>query len=456
MRPRLALWLVLAIVAGCSRHADQPADATAGAATADKQALAESEIAFGRELAALTSAADDHQERRYFDQAIRARQETLDLVQAHYGAGAWQTRSARVALKRSRQLAGLDPAQRQLLDAAADAERRAADLWKRGRRPEALLSIVQARSFTTQLWGAEDHSVANLIHQEAVWRGSLGDAAAETLFGQAIALRAKIFSVDHPDTIASTNALGLFLQTIGRRAEAEAPLRDAAAAAKAVWGDQHAEYALHLNNLGMLYYDMGDHARAGEFLRQALDIRRAALGEKHPLVAHSLFNLGSTYHAAGDSAQAAPLFRQALTIFESSLGAGHRMARLAGANLGIALGTLRDFPAAEAVLREDMEITRRELGENRAEFAECLTRLAILYGNQGRYAEAQPLADQAVAIHRAASGADHPATRKTEEIAASVRERLNSRAGSASTATRIPAVPPESGARPASFEGSKR
>ena len=82
---------------------------------------------------------------------------------------------------------------------------------------------------------------------------------------------------DHPDSIANISALGLVLQSAGRRDEAEPLLREAADRSRALWGDQHLEYATQLNNLGMLLHDMARSDEALDLLTRARDIRRAAL-----------------------------------------------------------------------------------------------------------------------------------------------------------------------------------
>ena len=126
-------------------------------------------------------------------------------------------------------------------------------------------------------------------------------------------------------------------------------------------------------------------------------------------MAQCLLNIGSIYYADQNLAAASPLFRQALDIFEPAVGGGHAMTRLARTNLGLTLMAERKFDEAEALLRTDLDWTKKEFGENHEEYAESLSRLVVLYGNQGRYNDALPLAERAAKIQQFVAGARRPA-----------------------------------------------
>ena len=133
-------------------------------------------------------------------------------------------------------------------------------------------------------------------------------------------------------------------------------------------------------------------------------------------------------------AEAEPCFREALAIFERALGGGDRLTRQARASLAIARMAQREFAEAEQLLRTDLEWTRKQFGDSHPDTAEDLMRLAILFGNQGRYVEALPLAERTAATHRSAAGADQNRTRSFDELVAKVRGRIEQK-GSATTAT---------------------
>jgi tetratricopeptide (TPR) repeat protein len=428
--------LLLFFALGCSRQTAQPSAASPegdlaqnasekGEVPAPQSRPANPQAEFGQRIARLSAVAAEHERRGYFDSAIASRQEIARLFAERSGPDAWETRSATQALERTRHLARFTPDERAKCDAAEGRERQAYQLWKQGRAQDAITALAEARVLSARVWGEDSFSVANMLDQQGRWQLAAGDiASAEALFRRALAVREKVFTRDHPDTIASMSAIALLLQSARRLDEAEAMLREATDRSRTVWGDDHPEYATHLNNLGMLLHEMGRGAEAVELLTRATTIRRGALGAQHVPVAQTLLNLGFVYCARQDYDQAEPCFREALTIFEPALGGGDPLTRKTRASLAIARMALRDFAEAEQLLRADLEWTRKQCGDDHPETAESLMRLAVLFGNQGRYDEALPLAERAATIHRAAAGSDKDRTQALDELVATIRDRL--------------------------------
>jgi len=465
MRRRSLFLLVLTAlpVCGCSRVTDEPTTAL-GTANGSSQATpatkaadteqAKRELDFAVQITRLTDTADKHARRGYFDEAIAARQETLALIEKRYGADAWQARSARLAANHTIRLQALTTAQRSAYLATVAEEESAQAKWSRGARAVAFTQIAHARESAAKLWGPADYTVGNLLDQEAEWRQATGEyAASEALARQALTIREKLFTRDHPDTITSISRLGLTLQMTKRYPEAEPLLQEAATRASALWGETHVEYARHLNNLGMLQYDRAELTPAIEALTKALAIRQKSLTADDPLVAHSLFNLGSAYYASKDFAAATPRLQQALDIFAKSLDEKHSMTRLARSNLGMSLMAEKKYAEAENVFQKDFEVAQRSFGENSPVVAEAMLRLGVLYGNQARFAEAEPLIVRAGAIERSTLGADHPATKQAEQLAERLRTRQaqasgTTKEGVVKAAAQTPATSPTSDAGP--------
>jgi tetratricopeptide (TPR) repeat protein len=438
--------LLLLAACGCSRSGGEPTadaphdDALVAAATSEDAASGDNSSAdradFARQLAMLTRQAEDHERRGYFANAIVSRKEITQLLEAQYGADAWETRTAQLALARQSQLHELEPIQRAKNDESNAREQRARQLWQLGKRQEALTALSEAHTLAAQVWGEEHYAVASLIDLQARWQIALGDtAAAEFLFRQALTIREKVLTALHPDTVSSTSALGLLLQAGGRTSEAEPLLRQTVERARSLWGENHLQYAVHLNNLAMLLHDMNRNAEAVALLQQTTQIRRDQLGDKHESVAQSLLNTGTIYYADQNLAAAGPLFRQALEIFEPTIGGGQAMTRMARSNLGLTLMAERHFDEADTLLRADLDWIKKELGENHAEYAEGLSRLVASYGNQGRYNEALPLAERAAEIHRKTAGPDDAHTRAAQELVSKVRSKLGTKPATDSATT---------------------
>ena len=476
------LLLALLAVAGCSRSstdrtaetaADAPAAASdvfgsgsdAGATPAPPAEPENPAVVLAQRAARLTQEAGEHERRRYFDQAVAARTELVQLFTAQVGAEAWQTRTAQRALERTVRMKSLTPSQRAADEAAGAAEQTAYDAWRGGRSADALTSLAKAQGLAADVWGPESLTVASIIDQSARWQLALDRKdEAEPLFRRALDIRTKSLSPEHPDTIATMSGLGLLLQAVGRPQEAAPLLREAADRARAVWGESNLEYATHLNNLAMLLHKMGNSDEAIALLTSATSIRRQILSDRHQVVGYSVLNLGSVYYAAGRFDEAEPQFREAIAILEPTLGPGHAHTRQARANLAITRMAQRDFREAESLVRADLDWLRKTSGENEAEYAEGLARLAILYGNQGRFAEALPVAEQAAAIHRTVSTDADPRVAQAQDLVVRLRGRIDGRnpANAVSrapqppagrqTADQIPAASPVGNAARTSFE----
>jgi hypothetical protein len=67
------------------------------------------------------------------------------------------------------------------------------------------------------------------------------------------------------------------------------------------------------------------------------------------------------------------------------------------------------YAEAEALIRESLAILREQLGADHPDVATSLNNLAALYRVQGRYGEAEPFHQQSLTIRREQLGADHPA-----------------------------------------------
>jgi|GEM_PF-4165998 len=467
MRRSYALLLLAPLVSGCSQGAEEPAAVSTVAtrpeapgklvvgptsiaktklsAADPKTEAAQRELDLAIELTRLSAAADDHQRRGYFEQAVATRQKTFERIEGHFGADSWQAKSARLASDNAARLLALDGSRRSIYSAGMQQEASAREMWKNGERKPAADELAGARASVVQLWGPNDYQVANLLDQEADWRQTLGEGpAAEALARHALAIRAKVFPGDHPDKIASISRLGLILQMEQKHADAEPLLADAVAQSARVWGETHAEQSRHLNNLGMLEYDRANLSLAIKTLNQALTIRQQVLPENDPLIGHSLFNLASAQYAAKDYPEASPKLQRALAIFVGVLGESHSMSRRARGNLGMSLMAEKKYTEAAAVMREDYEVAQRAFGANHAITAECLLRIGVLYGNQGMYAQAEPLVKHAAGLLRAAVGVDHPTTQRAVEVASRIHSRLvnspaSEKAGAVQTSAQAPA-----------------
>ncbi len=68
------------------------------------------------------------------------------------------------------------------------------------------------------------------------------------------------------------------------------------------------------------------------------------------------------------------------------------------------------YSEAEPFYQEALAITKEQLGDNHPDTTVSLNNLALLYKSQGRYTEAEPLYQEALAIRREQLGDNHPST----------------------------------------------
>ncbi len=66
------------------------------------------------------------------------------------------------------------------------------------------------------------------------------------------------------------------------------------------------------------------------------------------------------------------------------------------------------YSEAEPLLQEALAMSKRVLGDEHPDVATSLNNLALLYDNQGRYSEAEPLYQEALAMRKRVLGDEHP------------------------------------------------
>ena len=292
---------------------------------------------------------------------------------------------------------------------------------------------------------------AKYLNDEGLaWSAAGQYADAQPPLEHALALREKVLGSEHPDVAQSLNNLAELYRAQGRYADAEPRLQRALAICErgarpgASQGRREPQqpgaalshpgplcrgraplpagpghpgagarahpprYRLEPQQPGALYYAQGRYAEAEPLFQRALTIREQALGPDHPDVAWSLNSLAELYRAQGRYAEAEPLFQQALAIREQALGPDHPDIATSLNNLAAALLRARPLCRGRAPLPAGPGHPRAGAGARPPRCRPSLNNLADLYHTQGRYAEAEPLYQRALAIREQALGPDHP------------------------------------------------
>ena len=213
---------------------------------------------------------------------------------------------------------------------------------------------------------------------------------------------------------------------------------------------QTADDAAALHAEAERLYQAGKYPEATEIAQRLLAIREKSLGPDHPLVGIPLYLLAELYLRQGRYAEAEPLFKRALRS-EKALGPDHPTVGHPLNNLAVLYqqpGPLRRgraalqaqprhqregararpprrghsrsttwpmlytdqgrYAEAEPLYKRSLAISEKALGPDHPDVGTSLNNLAVLYQAQGRYAEAEPLYKRSLAIREKALGPDHP------------------------------------------------
>jgi tetratricopeptide (TPR) repeat protein len=131
--------------------------------------------------------------------------------------------------------------------------------------------------------------------------------------------------------------------------------------------------------------------------RRALAIKEQALGPDHPETLSSLANVAMALQESGDQKAALEANRRALEVVERVLGGDHPMASLVRNNLGEVLNSLGRFGEARPVFEQAIA-GWRHAGSDPYLVAYGLTGLGLAWLGEGHAAEAQAPLEQALRI----------------------------------------------------------
>jgi len=240
--------------------------------------------------------------------------------------------------------------------------------------------------------------------------GKLSEAisAAEAM----LAIERKVLPENHADLAVSLNWLAALhkaaalkerdrlwgetqkLRAGGKTAEAIAAAEAMLAIERKVLPENHADLAGSLGWLAALHVEREDFAAAKAARHEALDILRKGRGESEWRVVDA---------------------RQALAgaerLAEMDRDQRARLAEAERLNRAIVdLNRAGKYAEAVPLARQALAIRQAVLGERHPDTAESLNKLAELLEAQGNYAAAKPLYEQALAIRQAALGERHPDT----------------------------------------------
>ena len=307
------------------------------------------------------------------------------------------------------------------------AEKLEVGLWQMGRYGEAEPLAREVVEKRVVLQGKEFPATLRSFHALANVLADRGDVAgAEVLDRRCVEGYERTLGKEHPGTLQSVNSLAVDLRDLGDYAGAEALYRRCLETRERTLGKEHPDTLTSVNNLANVLGEKGDYAGAEPLYRRALEARERTLGKEHPDTLQSVNNLAAVLYDKGGYAEAEALYRRCLEAQERTLGKEHPSTLITVTNLAQAVDAEGNDAAAERLY------TRAETDMEHALPPEHHFRLELDYyyclmrQKQGRFAEALPLAEHAVAGAAKTLPAGSPNRVKYEKNLTDLRAKLAS------------------------------
>jgi tetratricopeptide (TPR) repeat protein len=277
-----------------------------------------------------------------------------------------------------------------------------------GQNFELQINYPEAERYYRKAAAIEDENPLYL-NAHAIILNTLGRyAEAESPLRRALAIYEQSLGTEHPAVATSLSNLAKLLQYQSKYNEAEPLFRRALAINEKAFGADHPVVASSLRHIANLLEERGKYGQAKQLYRQALAIDVKALGPQHPDVATGLNNVAGVLASQGKYSEAEPLFRRAIGIDEAVFGKGNLKIAISLNNLAIVLEARGKYIEAESLYRQALSLYEKALGPEHPDVAAILNNLALLLHDTGRNGEADTLMRRALAIQEMTLGPYHP------------------------------------------------
>jgi tetratricopeptide (TPR) repeat protein len=224
-------------------------------------------------------------------------------------------------------------------------------------------TVAEAEGLYNQLLGFPDR-IPQRIRASAleglgdVRLGRQNPVAADSLYRRAIDLRTATLGADHPDNARGRWGLAAAVASQGDVAGAERLYRESLAMLRAAYSDEHRDVAFAHYNLGYFLDTLGRHAEAEEELQQAAEISARVNAPNHEYTGTAWEALGLAQLAQDEVMDAARSFERSVEVYRRLAStptrerAGRRAVASANAHLGQALVRARSWERARAAYRD--------------------------------------------------------------------------------------------------------
>ena len=281
-----------------------------------------------------------------------------------------------------------------------------------------------ARALATRrtLLGDEHAEVMEAISAEAFNYETMGEfERAEVLHKAALAMGRRLYPGDSVEVAEAMSKLAGLYRTMDRADEAEPLLRDSVAMLDRLYGGEHPRATIVTRMLAGLLRNTGRYEESKALYLKAIDGQQRILGPDHPELAVSLNGYSQLLSAMGDTDAAIETQEKMIAIVAAR---GQPHPSLAAAYSNLAFLDIEKQRYDDALENFQKSLTMQDaigLPPRHPNRSFPTTGIADVYRNQGRYAEAEAIYRDMLALRREAFGEEH---RLTSEIKSSLGATL--------------------------------
>ena len=346
-----------------------------------------------------------------WDQAITRTEDLLALKTRALGQDHFEVTSLGWNLKLLRRIAPMPREDRLAFLSSNRMTGEAMTLHDQGKFAQAQPLFEEALEIKRRLLTDEHPDTASAYNNVAYNLESLGKfAQAQPKYQKSLEILRRLLTDDHPDTAQLYSNVGASLDAQGKYAEGQSLKEKSLEIRRRILTDDHLDTAQGYNNLAFSLDKQGKYAQATPLFEKALEIRRRLLTEDHPLTAATYNNLADNLSFQGKYAQALPLHEKALKIRRGLFSDDHPDTAQSYNNLANVLTELGMYAQAQPLYEKSLEMQRRLLTDDHPLTATAYGSVAYNLYRQGKYAEAHPLFVRALEIRRSLLSDDHPDT----------------------------------------------
>ncbi len=266
--------------------------------------------------------------------------------------------------------------------------------WNAGQRDRALPLLEQALPLMKARLGPDHpHTFTTMSNLALAYQDAGKHDRAVPLLEEALQLHKAKLGSDHPDTLTTMKHLAVAYEAAGKRDRAVPLFEQTVQLMKVKLGPDHPDTLTTMNYLAVAYWSGKQLDKSIPLFEETLRLGEKKLGRHDPQTLQIVANLGVNYLDAGRLPEALPLLEEAYQASRQHAPLRWVAARLqdsyrkAGANAKLA-----------DLLLEQLAETRKTLPKDSPQLGGVLATIGLILLQQKRWAEAEPLLRECLAI----------------------------------------------------------